>query len=96
VEERTGRYQKPLRKLVVRGPREALTESLRTNTALIRRKINDSNLWLESKRIGRVTKTQVSVMYIKGIVNDKVLEEVRERLDRIEIDGILEAAILKN
>ncbi|MGF3102810.1 spore germination protein [Rossellomorea sp. DUT-2] len=80
---------------VVRGPREAFTESLRTNTALIRRKINDSNLWVESKKIGRVTKTQVSVMYIKGIVNDKVLEEVRERLDRIEIDGILESGYIE-
>ncbi|WP_341357922.1 spore germination protein [Rossellomorea sp. y25] len=80
---------------VVRGPREAFTESLRTNTALIRRKINDYNLWVESKRIGKVTKTQVSVMYIKGIVNDKVLEEVRERLDRIEIDGILESGYIE-
>ncbi|MGM0750656.1 MAG: spore germination protein [Bacillota bacterium] len=80
---------------VVRGPREAFTESLRTNTALIRRKINDPNLWIESKKIGKVTKTQVSVMYIKGIVNDKVLEEVRERLDRIEIDGILESGYIE-
>jgi len=76
---------------VVRGPHEAFSESLRTNTALIRRKIKDQNLWLESFEIGRVTKTNVAMMYLKGIVNEKVVEEVRERLERIDIDGILES-----
>jgi spore germination protein KA len=73
----------------VRGPKEAYTESLRTNTALLRRKINTQNLWLETRKIGRVTKTNVSIAYIKGIANDKVVEEVRTRLDRIDIDSIL-------
>lgn len=36
---------------VIRGPKEAFTESLRTNTALIRRKIKDPNLWLETQQI---------------------------------------------
>jgi len=76
---------------VVRGPKEAFSENIRTNTALIRRKINDPNLWLESKQIGRVTKTNVAVMYIKGIAKDKVVKEVHKRLDRIDIDGILES-----
>lgn len=76
---------------VVRGPREAFSENIRINTALIRRKIKDPQLWLESKIIGRRTKTNVAVMYIKGIANDKIVEEVRLRLDRIDIDGILES-----
>ncbi|WP_199613641.1 spore germination protein [Paenibacillus alkalitolerans] len=81
----------PSSQTVVRGPREGFSESLRTNTALIRRKIKDSNLWLESMQVGRVTKTDVALMYIKGIVNDEVLQEVRTRLQRIQIDGILES-----
>lgn len=79
----------------VRGPKEAYSESLRTNTALLRRKINDQNLWFETKKIGTVTKTNVSIAYIKGIVNDKVVEEVRMRLDRIDIDGILETGYVE-
>ncbi|WLD91697.1 spore germination protein [Alkalihalobacillus sp. AL-G] len=79
----------------VRGPKEAFSESLRTNTALLRRKINDHNLWLETKKIGTVTKTAVSIAYIKGITNDKVVEEVRERLERIEIDSILETGYVE-
>ncbi|TFE23462.1 spore germination protein [Cohnella luojiensis] len=76
---------------VVRGPRESFTETLRTNTSLIRRRIKDPHLWMETIQIGQVTQTDVSIMYIKGIVNDKVLKEVRERLNRINIDGILES-----
>lgn len=79
----------------VRGPKEAYSESLRTNTALLRRKINDQNLWFETKKIGTVTKTNVSMAYIKGIVNDKVVEEVRKRLDQINIDGILETGYVE-
>ncbi|WP_226530658.1 spore germination protein [Metabacillus niabensis] len=81
----------PSQEAVVRGPKEAFTETLRTNTALIRRKINSPNLWIETRKIGRVTQTAVSIMYIKGIVNEKVLMEVRERLSQIDVDAILES-----
>ncbi|MEH7504774.1 spore germination protein [Neobacillus drentensis] len=80
---------------VVRGPKEGFTESLHTNTALIRRKIKTPHLWSESKQIGRLTKTNVAIMYIDGIVNDKVVEEVHKRLDRIDIDGILESGYIE-
>jgi len=46
---------------------------------------------MESKIIGKRTKTNVAMMYIKGIANDKIVKEVRLRLDRIDIDGILES-----
>ncbi|MFJ5769827.1 spore germination protein [Psychrobacillus sp. NPDC093180] len=76
---------------VIRGPREAFSENIRINTALIRRKIKDPKLWMESREIGKRTKTNVAVMYISGIANDKIVEELRLRLDRIDIDGILES-----
>lgn len=59
--------------------------------SLIRRRIKDSNLKLEMKNIGRVTKTDVAIMYIQGIADHKVVDEVRCRLERIDIDGILES-----
>lgn len=80
---------------VVRGPKEGFTESLRTNTALIRRKIKTPKLWLETKKIGSETQTDVGIMYIDGIVNDEVLKEVHQRLDRIDIDGILESGYIE-
>ncbi len=77
--------------MVVRGPREGFSENLRVNTALVRRKLKDPNLWMESKVIGKRTKTNVAMMYINGIANDKIVKEVRLRLDKIDIDGILES-----
>ncbi|MEK4485866.1 spore germination protein [Psychrobacillus sp. FSL H8-0484] len=81
----------PSAQTVVRGPREGFTENFRVNTALIRRKIKDPNLWMESKIIGTRTKTNIAIVYINGIANDKIVKEVRLRLDRINIDGILES-----
>ncbi|ACS99777.1 spore germination protein [Paenibacillus sp. JDR-2] len=80
---------------VSRGPKESFTESIRTNTALVRRKIKNPNLWLENMRIGKVTQTSVSIMYVKGIVSDKIVDEVRNRLTRIDIDGILESGYIE-
>lgn len=85
----------PSSQSVIRGPKDGFTETFRTNTALIRRKIKDPNLWLETKVIGRVTRTDVGVMYIKGIVNEEVLKEVHARLDRIDIDSILESGYIE-
>lgn len=85
----------PSSETVVRGPKEAFNENIRINTSLIRRKIKDPNLWIESKRIGRRTETDIAIVYIKGVANDKVVKEVHERLDRIDIDGILESAYIE-
>ncbi|TQR19005.1 spore germination protein [Psychrobacillus vulpis] len=85
----------PTTESVIRGPREAFTETLRTNTALIRRKIKDPNLWIVSRIVGRVTQTDIAIMYISGIANDKIVEEVLSRVDRIDIDGILESGYIE-
>ena len=86
----------PSTESVIRGPRESFTETLRTNTALIRRKIKSPNLWIKTKIIGEVTQTDVSIMYINGIANDKIVDEVLARLDKIDIDGILESGYIED
>lgn len=68
--------------MVVRGPKGAFTEALGTNTAMVRRIIKTPDLWMESLKVGRVTKTDVTFMYIHGIANDKVVNEVRQRLQK--------------
>lgn len=80
---------------VVRGPKESFSEDIRTNTALIRRRIKDPDLWMETREIGRVTKTSVALMYIDGIVDETLVKEVRSRLDKIDIDGILESSYIE-
>ena len=80
---------------VVRGPREGFTESLRTNTALLRRKIKTPNLKLEKFVLGRVTKTEVNIAYLEGTVNSKVVAEVKKRLSLIDVDSVLESAYIE-
>ncbi|KPD00679.1 Spore germination protein B1 [Geobacillus sp. BCO2] len=87
--------EEPQTQIAVRGPREGFTESLRANTAMIRRRIRNPNLWLETMQIGTVTQTDVAIMYIKGIVNDGIVKEVRERLRRIDIDSVLESGYIE-
>lgn len=86
----------PTSQSVVRGPMEAFTENIRTNTTLIRRKIKDPRLWLKEIQIGEVTKTNVAVMHLEGIAEQKTVDEVMRRLNRIDIDGILESGYIES
>ncbi|MCR2805915.1 spore germination protein [Paenibacillus soyae] len=79
----------------VRGPRESFTETLRVNTSLLRRKIKDPRLWLETIEIGRMTKTQVTIMYVNGLAKPAVITNVRTRLQAIDIDGVLDSGYLE-
>ena len=81
--------------MVVRGPKGAFTESIGTNTSMIRRIIKTPDLWMESMKVGRVTKTDVTLMYIHGIANEKVVEEIRQRVNKIDIDSILESGYIE-
>ncbi|PAK42218.1 spore germination protein, partial [Priestia megaterium] len=81
--------------MVVRGPKGAFTESIGTNTAMVRRIIKTPDLWTESFKIGRATNTDVTLMYIHGIANDEVIQEIRQRLNKIDIDGILESGYIE-
>ncbi|MGW6298541.1 spore germination protein [Peribacillus butanolivorans] len=87
--------QEPSTHLTVRGSREGFTESNATNIAMLRRIINSPDLWIESMKIGTVTKTDVSIMYINGIAKEGIVEEVKERLKGINIDSILESGYIE-
>lgn len=85
----------PKTEAVVRGPREGFSETLRTNTALLRRKIKSTDFTLETMVIGKRTKTSVSIAYLKGVANPKLIEEVRRRLKNINTDAILESGYIE-
>ena len=87
--------QEPSTHLSVRGSKEGFTESNQTNIAMVRRIINSPNLWVESMKIGKVTNTDVSIMYLNGIAKEKVVKEVRKRLKAIHIDSILESGYIE-
>lgn len=85
----------PQSETVVRGPREGFTENLRTNTSLIRRKIRSEQLRIENLVIGRKTQTNISLIYLDGVVNQRALKEIRYRIQSLEVDSILESGYLE-
>ncbi|QGT99395.1 Nutrient germinant receptor inner membrane subunit A (GerKA/GerAA/GerBA) [Candidatus Syntrophocurvum alkaliphilum] len=87
--------EEPDTERTVRGPREGFTETLRFNTTLLRRKIQNPNLVFEAFTIGKQTKTLISIAYIKNIANPKIVEEVKRRIERIDTDAILESGYIE-
>lgn len=80
---------------IVRGPREGFTEDIATNIVLIRKKIKNPYLKIEQFVIGKQTKTNVDIVYLSNIANSKIVEELRERIKRIDIDAVLGSSYLK-
>jgi spore germination protein KA len=87
--------ERPNTELVIRGPQEGFNESLRTNTALIRKRLKDENLIVENIQIGKRSKTPCSMLFIKDIANDSLVKEVRRRLENIKVDHIFDTGELE-
>jgi len=85
----------PQNEVVVRGSQEAFIENLRTNTSLIRRIINNENLITEQIKIGKITKTTVAVCYMKNITNESLVNEVKYRLNNLDLDAIVSSGQLE-
>ncbi len=86
----------PKRETIVRGPQEGFTELLRTNMALLRRRLKHPDLVFETRRGGTYTYTEVAIVYLRSLVNPKIVEEVRRRMERIiHTDSILESGMVE-
>lgn len=87
--------EEPPTEALIRGSREGFSDCLRTNTALLRRRLRDPQLKLKTYFLGRRSQTTVGLMYIEGIANPGLITEVEQRLNKIDIDGILESAYIE-
>lgn len=74
---------------VVRGPKDGFVEDISTNLILMRRRLRTNLLKVEVLELGSFSRTRVAICYLQGIANDKVVEEVKIRLKRIKVDGVL-------
>ncbi len=80
---------------VTRGSNEGFSDSVKTNTALIRKRLRASELKNVEMKAGSRTSTLVNLMYMQGIARMEVLEEIRRRLEMFEIDGIMDSGMLE-
>jgi spore germination protein KA len=87
--------ESPENEVVIFGPKEGFNETLRFNTALLRRRIKSSNFKIETFVLGRITKTDVIICYIKHVAPDSLVEEIKKRINEIDIDGVLDTNYIK-
>ncbi|MEW9673442.1 spore germination protein [Ammoniphilus sp. 3BR4] len=87
--------EEPTAESVIRGPREGFTESLGVNTSLLRRRIRSPQLKIKPISIGRYTQTEIILAFMDGIADPTLIEEITKRLERIDMDGVLESAYIE-
>ena len=75
-----------------KGPKDAFVETVRTNTSLVRRHLRTPDLRLYETTVGRRSLTNVTVMWIEGITDPQLVEQMKCRLDQIDVDGFVHPA----
>ena len=85
----------PKNENVIRGSQEAFVEAIRTNTSIIRRLVNNENLIIEDTTIGKISQTKCAICYLKDVANDSLVDEIKYRINNIDIDYILSSGQLE-
>ena len=81
--------------LNITGPKDSFNENINTNINLIRKRIKSKNLILKESIIGKETNTKISLLYMNNIAKDKLVNEIQNKLNNINIDGIIDSSYIK-
>lgn len=79
----------------IKGPKDAFVETIRVNTSLLRRHLRTPDLRIASTTIGKRSLTNVAVIWIEGITNPELVRRMMDRLDTIDIDGLISPAAVE-
>jgi spore germination protein KA len=80
----------PSTQTIIRGPKDGFVEDLNTNIGLVRRRIKNPRLVFENFHVGSDSNTKLVIGYMKGIVNEDILDEVKQRIKKIKTAGVLD------
>ncbi|QDP42031.1 spore germination protein [Radiobacillus deserti] len=80
---------------VIKGPKEAFTESANVNLSLIRKRFHDKQLIAEGIEVGERSKQQVTLLYIGDVINKETLQNIRKRLKAINTDNVRNVELLE-
>lgn len=86
----------PETEALMRGPRDGFTETIKVNMALIRRRVRDTELKVKMMQVGRRSKTDIAIMYIDDIADKRIVQEVNDRISKIDIDAVLESSYIES
>lgn len=85
----------PEAEIITKGPREGFVETLKVNRSMIRRKVKNTSLVFESITKGNQTNSDINIVYIDNLVNKDVLALLKKRLEKIDIDAILDSGYIE-
>lgn len=92
----TRSIEKPMTETTIRGALDAFTENIETNVGLIKRRLKTNKLWNEDMELGKYTKNKISILTIKGLTNSKIKDNIINKLNSLEIDGVTDTGTLKH
>lgn len=81
--------------VILKGPKEAFIEKAAINISLIRKKIRNENLVVESMVVSKRSKNEVFMMYVKDLASDELVQSIKDRLDSIDADAIQNLGLLE-
>lgn len=87
---------RPATEQSVRGSQNAFSEVLRVNTSLIRSMIHNSDLVTEMIPVGKQSRSNCAVMYLKSVANKELVDEVRRRIEGITTDLVIDSSVLES
>lgn len=76
----------------VKGPKDAFTENIRTNTGLLRRHLRSAALRFSQTTAGTVTHTNLAVAWVDGITDLELVSRLQRRLDRLGAESLVTPA----
>ena len=79
----------PTSEVMQTGSKEGFVEAMRINMTMVRRRIKNPKLKFETMTVGGISKTDICLCYITGLVSNKILEEIRSRINKIDLDTLL-------
>lgn len=77
--------EEPSKEKSLRGAKDGFTETLMINIALVRRRLRDDNLIFKAFEVGEMSKTDVSLVYMKNKANPKIVERLSKHLQEIDL-----------
>ncbi len=84
----------PSTDVAVKGPREGFIEDIKINTSLVRRRLKTPELKIEFLNVGRRSQTYVAVCYLEGTSVKQTVEEIKTKLEEIDLDIVPDSSYL--
>lgn len=80
--------------VAVKGPREGFIEDIKTNMALVRKRLKAPALRFQTLRVGKQSNTAVSVCWLEGTSDSKLKDELLQKIQALNIDNVPDSSYI--